>query len=205
MVRRISVFVRGLGVLIIALAAVVAATLISQRHAQSSRGAVSATAEIPAASGTPLATSTPAPPATLPYRATVVGPKSFLDRGSGTSATVDDVRIGQVAAGGLPAPQQLDLLYMITIHHAASGTVHYSAGNFYALAASGETYGAATTVPRLPALRSGVLGPNGTASGWIRFTLPSSPATLTLVWNDDNHLLLPASFARTVVGRAPGR
>lgn len=126
-----------------------------------------------------------------------------LDHTTGLMARVKAARVvGIPVSGKAGEPQQLHIVLQITFRNTGHRTQPADPINFYGLADSGQTYGTDLRVDGVPALRRSTVLPGHVFAGWIAFTVPAAPSRITLLWNDDNRLLPPASLASVSVIRA---
>lgn len=169
--QRLWLFVRGLGVLYLLIGLAVLATAAGKYHWLAGTHAT-----------------------TPPFALTVTAYRA-LDGGTGTEAAITRFRL-LASPSSNTAGNRLLLLLEVALRNREHRAARFDRQNFYALAGSGQTYGSGAATGTLPTLGRGALTGGRKRKGWIAFQLPARPESLIVIWNDDNHLLPPATLAR---------
>ena len=182
--RRLSLFLRGPGVLILLLGIALAGKALAQRNAA----------------------ITPATPAPVLFVLSVSGATTTTDHATEMAAHVISVRVNNRISPGIAGTvHQLTISVQLSLRNMSRTAQPVDPVNFYQLAMSGQTYGTGRPVGGLPALRQTRVPPGRTVVAWIAFVVPATPERLALLWNDSNRLLPPVTIASVSVARAHPR
>jgi hypothetical protein len=190
--RRLTILLRGPGVLVLALGAAILATAAHRSHGLFARSA----------------TATPVP---IPFSAALSSQQVASDSSTGMQVWARDARI-TVAASRHGVQPVLDA--QLQLRNSSVRAQPFDASSFY-LVATGGSVPAGTTIPahvppnsvaggQLPPVGNGALGPGSVRTGWDTFYLPSRPATYVMIWTDDDRLLTPATVASIAIRRSSG-
>lgn len=188
MLRRLSLLLRGPGVLALLLALAVVGTASARYHWLH----WSQTNKRPAA----------IPTLVLPvYSVSISRNSGVRDPTTGMTATIRSVRIDFVQSTGRSGKAKPVLLVDIQLMNRGSKPAGYDYRNFYALAPSGETFAAESPsgLASGRALRSGSIAPGRTLRSTIAFALDSQSAPLTIIWSDDNRLIPPGMLGTLTI------
>lgn len=185
MVRRLSLLLRGPGILALVIGLAAIGTASAKYHWL--RGSGHRVVRL-------------APRYTVIIAATGV----VYDAATGMNAQL----VAASAARPKPAGSGLLLLATIRLYNSGKKAAFYSQRNFYGIEPSGTTM--AAELPSNPKYgeRSfpGVLRPGSSPLPFtIQFTFPSVPPPVTIIWNDNNHLLTPATLGTVTVRSAGSR
>jgi hypothetical protein len=199
MARRVSLLLRGPGILALVLIVLLLVT-VESRHGKSR--AASATPTIrPTATPTipptvaPTVTPTPAPRIT--FRISVRSARRFEDRKTKMQVRVVRAVVGTVGAPSKPS--HLALVLQLTLSNRSGRLRRFSFRDFYVVSPSGQTYGAQRRSRRSG--ESGLMGRGRTRTIEADFLLPPGLKHVSVIWNDNSRLFPPVSIAHVQIVR----
>lgn len=199
--RRLAVFLGGIGVLIVILAATALITRATRPPAAASTTRPAAQSLTPSlipsllppgtAGATPIETSNRIPTPT-PHRTFRLSMKrgSASDPATGVRVTLVLVSVGPVTAG------RVVMGVGVLWRNASNRRRMFSARSLFAVSAAGATYAASP----FQSAGKGTLRPSASHFSSVQFSLPARSTRLMLYWNDNGRLLPPRQIGTARIG-----